>query len=235
MQLGGEHGQGRRLAVHDDRGELVGHVGDPVAVEAQHLRRLLHRPDDRSGEDLGTDGVELELELGDDAEVPPGPADAPEQVAVLLGAGLDQLPVGGDQVHRQQLVDGQAVLAHQPADAAAQGEPGQPGVGHDARRHGQPEGLGLPVELAQPDPRLRPHRPAGQVDPHALHQGEVDHQPVVAHRQAGKAVAAASDRHGEPDPASEADGVDDVGHAGAAGDERRVPVDRTVPHPPMGS
>ena len=50
----------------------------------------------------------------------------------------------------------------------------------------------------------------------------------------GKAVAATSDRHGKPDPAGEADGIDDVGHASAPDDERRVPVDRPVPHPPMG-
>jgi hypothetical protein len=43
------------------------------------------RPDDRPGEDLGADRVELELEFGDNAEVPPGPADALEQVAVLVG------------------------------------------------------------------------------------------------------------------------------------------------------
>jgi hypothetical protein len=86
--------------VHDHRRQLVGHIGDPVAVEAQHLRRLLHRPDDRPGEDLRADRVELELELGDDAEVPPGSADAPEQVAVLVGAGGDQLAAGGHEVDR---------------------------------------------------------------------------------------------------------------------------------------
>ena len=164
---------------------------------------------------------------------PPAPRTPQNRSLFSLGAGRDQLAVGGDQVHREQLVDRQAVLAHQPADAAAQGEPGQAGVGHDARRHGQPEGLRLPVELAEPHPRLGPHRPVGQVDPHALHQRQVDHQPVVAHRQAREAVAAAPDRHGEPDPAGEADGVDDVRHAGAAGDQRRVPVDRPVPHPPV--
>jgi hypothetical protein len=48
----------------------------------------------------GADRVELELELGDNAEVPSGPADAPEQVAVLVGAGGDQLAVGGHEIHR---------------------------------------------------------------------------------------------------------------------------------------
>ena len=36
-------------------------------------------------------------------------------------------------------------------------------------------------------------------------------------------MASTSDRHGQPNPASEADGIDDVGHDGEADDQRRVP------------
>ena len=139
-----------------------------------------------------------------------------------------QVDVDGEEV-----VDREAVLAHQPADPAAQGETGQARVRHDAGRHRQPEGLRLPVKLAQPDPRLGPHRAVDRVDPHPLHQGEVDHQAVVAHRQAGKAVASASDSDREPNPASKADGIDDVGHPSTTSNQPRVSVDRPVPHPPM--
>jgi hypothetical protein len=60
----------RRHPVDDDGGELVRHIGDPLAIEPQHVGRPLHRPDDRAGEHLGPDRIEPELELGDDPEVP---------------------------------------------------------------------------------------------------------------------------------------------------------------------
>jgi hypothetical protein len=47
-------------------------------------------------------------------------------------------------------------------------------------------------------------------------------------------VASASHRDREPNPASEADGIDHVRHPSAPGNQRRVSVDRPVPHPPMG-
>ena len=47
-----------------------------------------------------TNGMELELEGGDDAEVAPAAAHAPEKVRVLGGAGDAGLAVGGDDVNR---------------------------------------------------------------------------------------------------------------------------------------
>ena len=46
------------------------------------------------------------------------------------------------------------MLAHDPADPAAERETGDAGVRDDARRHRQPERLRLLVELAQEDARL---------------------------------------------------------------------------------
>ena len=95
-----------------------------------------------------------------------------------------------------------------------------------------PKACVSPVKFAQPDSRLGSHRPAGQVDLHPLHQGEVDHQPVVAltnRENCGRHF----DRHGQLNPASETDGIDDVGHAGASDDERRWPID-PFHNSPMG-
>jgi hypothetical protein len=47
---------------------------------------------------IGPTGVEAELELGDDPEVPSSASNAPEQVRVLLLAGCDELALGGDDV-----------------------------------------------------------------------------------------------------------------------------------------
>ena len=45
---------------------------------------------------VGPDREELELELGDDAEVAAAAAQAPEQVGVLVGARAHDAPVRGD-------------------------------------------------------------------------------------------------------------------------------------------
>jgi hypothetical protein len=45
------------------------------------------------------------------AEVAAAAAQPPEQVGVLVLAGRHELAVGGDDIRRQQVVAGQAVLA----------------------------------------------------------------------------------------------------------------------------
>jgi hypothetical protein len=66
--------------VDHDRHQLVGRVRNPVAVEAEHIGRILHRPEDRPGEHDRPHGMQAELELGDDAEVPAAAAEAPEEI-----------------------------------------------------------------------------------------------------------------------------------------------------------
>ena len=48
----------------------------------------------------------------------------------------------------------------------------------------------------QPGPD--PHGPRRGIDPHPLHHGQVDHQPVVAAAEAGAVVAAAADGQQQP-------------------------------------
>jgi hypothetical protein len=66
--------------------------------------------------------VQPVLEAGGHPEVAAAAADRPEQVGVVLVVGPQQPAVGGDEVGGQQVVDGQAVLADQVADAAAKGD-----------------------------------------------------------------------------------------------------------------
>src|SRR6266540_378943 len=106
-------------------------AGDPVAVKAQHLRRVLHRPEDRPGEHGWAQRNEIELELGHDPEVAAAAANAPEEILVLVRGRLDELAVGGDQIHAPQLVDREAVPAHDPADSAPEGQPGDARVRDD--------------------------------------------------------------------------------------------------------
>src|SRR5262249_46839234 len=75
------------------------------------------------------DGMQLILEGSDDAKIPTTTAQAPEEVSVLAGASDAQFAVSGDDISGEQIIAGQAAFSRQPAEAAAEGEPGDTGVG----------------------------------------------------------------------------------------------------------
>jgi hypothetical protein len=67
-------------ALHHDGHQFVRAVGDPIAVETQNLRRLLHRPEHRSREDVRPQRVQPELEIRHKAEVAAATPHSPEKV-----------------------------------------------------------------------------------------------------------------------------------------------------------
>ena len=113
--------QRRDRAEPDDVPELVRCAGGEVAVEAQDVGRVLGRPEHRSGHDGGADRVQREPERADDAEVPASASQGPEQVGVIAGRRPQDLALGGDHLGLDEVVDGEPVLAHEPADAARPG------------------------------------------------------------------------------------------------------------------
>jgi hypothetical protein len=107
-----------------------GALRNEVAVEAQDRSDIGRVPEDGPGQDGWPDGVKVELERGDHAEVTAAASQRPEQIGVLVLGRPQQLAVRRHDVNREEVVDRQAVLAHQPADATAEGEPGNAGVAH---------------------------------------------------------------------------------------------------------
>jgi hypothetical protein len=186
-----------------------------------------HQP----AQDRRPDREEPVLEAGEDSEIPAAAAQAPEQVRMLFLARPDHPPVGQHHLSREQRVCGQAVLARQPAHAAAEGEPGDPGVADHAGRGGQPVRLRRRVELGEEHAGLRPDGPPGRVDLDRLHGRQVDHQSAIAGGVAADAVPAAPHRERQPRSAGELERRDHIGGAGAAEDRRRPPVDYAVPEP----
>ena len=74
-------------------------------------------------------------------KLPAPPRRPQKQVGVLGLARVDEPTVRGDHVGADEVVAGETVLAHQPADAAAEREAG------DARGRDQPAGRGQGVRL----------------------------------------------------------------------------------------
>jgi len=121
------------------------------------------------------------------------------------------------------------LLAHQPADATAEGEPGDSGVAHDSAGGGQTVRLRLVVDVAPKRTTLHPGPAVGGIDPHGPHRREVDDDPVVANGGARHVVASAPYGDLQIVVAGETHGRDHVGGPDASGDQARAPVDGTVP------
>ena len=116
----GRNGIGGAEVRHEHDAELVGRVRGELAQEPQDLRRLVERPVDGPAQHDRADRVQVVLERGGDAEVAAAAAQAPEQLRLRAGVDAQPLPVGGDQVDRAQVVDGEPVPAHQVPEPAAQ-------------------------------------------------------------------------------------------------------------------
>lgn len=93
---------------------------------------------------------------------------------------------------------------------------------------GETEGLRLPIELAKCQARLGANGSPCGIDVDALHARQIDHQPTVANRLAGDAVAAAADRDQKIVLAPEANTRDYVRRASASRDDGRSPIDASV-------
>ena len=212
---------------------LVGQPGAEVAVEAQHLAGLVQRVDHEPAQDL-RHRMEPIFEGRDDAEVAAAAPQRPEEIGVLRRAGLLELAVRRHHVGGEQVVDGESVLAHQPAQAAAQRQPADPRVGDGAAGRGEPERLRLVIQLAPEHAALRPGRAGARVHVDALHGGQVDDQATVVGAVARRPVTAAAHGHHDAGRPCEVDRLLHIGDAGAARDERRPAVDVAVPHAPGG-
>ena len=115
------------------------------------------------------------------AEVAAASAQRPEEVGVLVGGGPHDAAVGQHDLGCQQRVDREAVVAHQPADAAAERQAADAGVRDLARRHGQAVLLRGRVDLARAARRRRRARVAvSGIDLDAAERAQVDQQRAVA-------------------------------------------------------
>ena len=119
-------------------------------------------------------------------------------------------------------------MRHQPAEPAAEREPGDTGRRDGAAGHGEAVRAGGGVELGPAHAALRGDGRSPGVDRNSLHLGEVDHHPAVGDGPAGDVVPAAAHGDLESRVAGERERADDVIGGPAADDQRRSAVDEAV-------
>jgi hypothetical protein len=103
-------------------------------------------------------------------------------------------------------------------------------MGNDAGGYCEPERLCRMVELTEKRSGLHPSRSNRGVHPDRLHQRQIDDQATVTGGVARKAVRSSAHRDAKVMRPGETDRGPHVRYVGAAQDQRRVSVDRSVPH-----
>jgi hypothetical protein len=198
----------------------------------QHLLRVGRGVHDQSTQHVGPDGMQSEHEPRDDAEVAAAAPDRPEEVRMLGRARAHEIPGCGHDLGRLEVVDGEAVLAAEPAEAAAEREPRDSGRGIDPERRGQAMRLGRGVEIGEQSPGLDGGPATSGVDLRTAHAGQVEDQPALAGGEARHVVPSPANREREAVIASEDHTPYDVRRVGGPRDDRRAPVDHSVPEAP---
>ena len=136
--------------------------------------------------------MQTELEPGGDAKVSSTTTDCPEQVRVCLGVHAQDLPVGGNDLGGQKIVDGEAVLAYEHTDPAAQRDPPDPHRAGIAETGGKPVSSCRGCVFACGQPCLCPRRAAFGIDVQGSHIAEIEHDPPIGNAVTGGAVTTAA-------------------------------------------
>ena len=80
---------------------------------------MIRREDDIPADDGAVHFVQAKFERRDDAEITATTANAPEQVRIFIRTGVPQHAVRGYDVHALDVIECQAVLSRESAEAAA--------------------------------------------------------------------------------------------------------------------
>ena len=161
---------------------------------------------------------------------PPPPRSAQKSSGFSRLARAHEPTVREDHVRADDVVAGEAVASHQPSEAAAEREAGDPGGRHSAAGRREAVRRGRVVELAPRRAAAGQRDPAHRIDDYVAHAAQVDHQATVDAREAGRVVTAAAHSEGEIVGARELHRALDVARALADRDARGTTVDHAVPH-----
>ena len=144
-------------------------------------------------------------------------------------AGEHDLPVGGDDIGGDQVVDREAEAAHQMTDPAPERQSADTGVADDSAGGRQPERLALAVEVGVQATTLNVNGRQRRIDTRPGHGRQIDDDAVIAHGVSRHGVPTAADRDQQVVGSGVAHRSGDVGGARAARDEARTTIDGAVP------
>ncbi len=197
-------------------------AGDHVGRRRQEQHPADHR----------VDGMEPELEPGDDTEVAAAATDRPEQIRLRLGVHPSHTTVGGHDVGGQQVVDREAVLPDEEPDPTAERDPADPHRAGVAEPRGEPMGSGGRGVLRRGETGADPRGAFLDVDVERSQIRQIELNAAIGAAVAGTAVAAAPNGDLQAGILRERDRPDDVLLAAGPDDGRRAEVVSAVEHRP---
>ena len=205
-----DHGDGRQLV-----GRRVGSAAKPAITSGVAGR--ISGPPMKDGS-----GWSLNLNRVDDAEIAAAAAQRPEQLGMVARVGDDDIALGGHHFGGEQRVDGEAVLAHHVADAAAQRQAADADGGGIAEADDEAVLLDRAGHFAGGEAGAAPGGARRRVDVDAVQAADVDNDAAFGDAEADDAVAAAAHRErqlggaGEVEDGRDVRGIGDADHRGGA-------------------
>jgi hypothetical protein len=169
-----------------------------------------------------------ELDRGDDAEVAAAPAQGPEEIGVVLRVGAHQLAVGGDELQRRDGVGLQAVLARQPAHAAAERVAGDADVRRRAVERGEAMGREPRRDALPLDARADPDGHRRRIHDDLLERADVEQDGVLEAAERPLVVTRRLRGDAQPGGSRVGDRRDDVLGVGREGHRRGMLVEEEV-------
>src|ERR1039457_5082367 len=197
--------------------KLVGGCDCDVAVAAQEIDSAAAWIEEQTAPHR-LERMQANFKRSDDAEVSASAANGPEQVFILRRAHRYVGTVGADDVGGYHVVATQSMLADEPADATAEGQPADTGGRDDAAGCGELVALSLAVECSPFGATLRDRSLSGGVHLNAVHERKIDHENAVGHGLAGNAMAGSAHGDGKLLFAGKADYLHDISNAGGLND-----------------
>src|SRR5690606_27119998 len=109
---------------------------------------------------LSIERMEFHLEMGDDTEIEWTAPKRPEQLGIVRVRHAARFTAGRHEFHRIQLIAAEPVLAHAVAEPAAEQEPCESSLRHEACRCEQSMRLGCGIDVSQERPALDASHPS---------------------------------------------------------------------------
>src|SRR5215469_17666775 len=188
-------GKGRAWRHGEEReksADLLGRINDKFAIPLHDVGGILEIPQHGSGAHH-LNGMRLEEERCNHAEIPATPSNGPEQIGVLVSAGHNEGSVRKDEIGGEQVVNREAELARKVPYASAERQAAHASRGDNARRNRQPERVHGMIDVAPCAAAAHTHPAGARVEVHEPDKREIDDKAIVPYTQAAGVVASAAD------------------------------------------
>src|ERR1700689_1922299 len=172
----------------------------------------------------------LEQKRSHHPEVSATPADSPEEVGIFVRAGRDKPSIRQDDIGRQKVIDGQAILSCEVSHAAAQSKAANTCGRNDARWHGEAEGVRSVVHVPPRASAAYTDDSCRRVDVNVFDARQINDQTVITNSQPSRVMAPASDRYQQVILPGEMNGGYDIRNVSAKSDKPRLAADHRVIH-----